>query len=824
MKKVTFLLALAAAFTLSLTFTSCDEKENLDKEQASDNIKAYLPIEYANKQVAAWYMLTDQSDNKTKIEAVFLFTDSTLAVTKVKFYSESDGRKPEYDINATGRYKIKEGDYTTGKADVITSGGDAFEVNIKNGILYAMNEEFTKMSNSLLPSAYNPNGGGNNNQGGGNNQGGDNNNLDPFFPKSYEDKNISAWYSYSATEAAQGYEFKRTAAVYLFEDNTYVATINMSTSNPQHGQHSSCMIVSEGTYQKVEGNFTTGKITITDDKNSMTVEIQDGQLKIKDTETPEVSIYFKQDNSKLPQPSEPTENGNQGGDINHSTDTIYSKMAYFPAKFAQKELDAWYTLVDQTTPQELRVEAIFLFKDNTFAVTEFKAHYGVAAQKPEYYIHAEGTFSVTTGDYANGWASISPNNGNPFDVKIQNGELYKQNSTYYLQGSLPQITELDDNNGGDDNGGEVIIPDSLLNAYAQLAFYPNAYSDKKIAAWFMAVEQEKQALDVTSLFFFTDNTSITTVSSIGTAFGMEKFIASQNSYRIDGTFEKGKISVVDDGQIHEANIDNGILNADGDIFYKMDISYLPEPSDSISNNNGGDDNGGGNGGDDNGGGQIDNGISGMWINDLANPYTTLTLNADGTGSMGTDEKFKYSYNNGILIYDRQSLYRVDLSGDIMTWSYIEEDSTSTLTDIWYKVGGTFNKKPSTGRWNGYMGENSDHGIVYIFGDSLVDIYIIAWGEHLKGAYAHINGTLFFNLIEGYKAKFVEDSSWWWEAGNLDAETLKLTEGCNWYKMDEEVFNERKQEISSFTFALGSDTKAYGGLFGRSMIIEKAGTK
>ena len=219
-------------------------------------------------------------------------------------------RKPEYDINATGRYKIKEGDYTTGKADVITSGGDAFEVNIKNGILYAMNEEFTKMSNSLLPSAYNPNGGGNNNQGGGNNQGGDNNNLDPFFPKSYEDKNISAWYSYSATEAAQGYEFKRTAAVYLFDDNTYVATINMSTSSEQYGEHSSRMIVSEGTYRKVEGNFTTGKITITDDKNSMTVEIQDGQLKIKDTETPEVSIYFKQDNSKLPQPSEPTENGN----------------------------------------------------------------------------------------------------------------------------------------------------------------------------------------------------------------------------------------------------------------------------------------------------------------------------------------------------------------------------------------------------------------------------------------------------------------------------------------------------------------------------------
>ena len=162
----------------------------------------------------------------------------------------------------------------------------------------------------------------------------------------------------------------------------------------------------------------------------------------------------------------------------------------------------------------------------------------------------------------------------------------------------------------------------------------------------------------------------------------------------------------------------------------------------------------------------------------------------------------------------------------MTWSYIEEDSTTTLTDIWYKKDGTFNKKPSNGRWNGYMGESSAHGMVYIFGDSLVDIYIIAWGEHLKGTYAHKNGILYFNLIEGYNARFYgsDGLSWWWEAGNLDAETLKLTEGCNWYQMDEEVFNERKQEISSFTVALGSDTKAYGGLFGRSMIIEKAGTK
>lgn len=464
MKKVTFLLALAAAFTLSLTFTSCDEKENLDKEQASDNIKAYLPIEYANKQIAAWYMLTDKSDNKTKIEAVFLFTDSTLAVTKVKIYDESDGRKPEYDINATGRYKVTEGDYTTGKADVITSGGDAFEVNIKNGILYAMNEEFTKMSNSLLPSAYNPNGGGNNNQGGGNNQGGDNNNLDPFFPKSYEDKNISAWYSYSATEAAQGYEFKRTAAVYLFGDNTYVATINMSTSSEQYGEHSSCMIVSEGTYQKVEGNFTTGKITITDDKSSMTVEIQDGQLKIKDTETPEVSIYFKQDNTKVPAPSEPTDNnqggnnGNGNGGDNGNGDGNgdgSGTQAFFPSTYAHMNVAAWYSY-SISNGYGTSVQAVFLFDNDSLVVTMVYVPSQEAGGSMVCEILSEGTFTLT-GNYDNGTVQVYDTDGELIyrDLSIVSGKFSLMSQTFTRQdnSNVPTPTQPTDMGDSDEGKG-----------------------------------------------------------------------------------------------------------------------------------------------------------------------------------------------------------------------------------------------------------------------------------------------------------------------------------------------------------------------------------
>lgn len=539
------------------------------------------------------------------------------------------------------------------------------------------------MSNSLLPSAYNPNGGGNNNQGGGNNQGGDNNNLDPFFPKSYEDKNISAWYSYSATEAAQGYEFKRTAAVYLFEDNTYVATINMSTSSEQYGEHSSCMIVSEGTYQKVEGNFTTGKITITDDKNSMTVEIQDGQLKIKDTETPEVSIYFKQDNSKLPQPSEPTENGNQGGDYQDE-----QGPAFFPTTFDINNVVAWYSYTE-SEPMETRVEAVFLLNNDTVLVTEHKIFEQSTQMPDDRNIFVIGSYTLS-GNYDNGTA----------DVTIIDGY-------YFQKGSKKNITIT--------NGNLVVEYNNNL------------------------------------------------------------------------------------------------------VYKRRDLKDLPEPLE--PRNQGGN----GQGGNGQGGGDdvTGNSIYGTWIDDLANPYGTLTLNSNGTGTMW-DEDFDFTYKNDTLVYDQESKYVITIDGDVMTWAYIDEEYGMMEPQVWYRSNATFDKQVSTGRWNGLMGEDgSDCGIVYFFYENEVEFYIIAWGEQFKGSFTHEGGIINFNLREGYNARIGQEGSWSWEAGNLDPETLRLTEGYEWRQMDNEVLSERKQELEKFTFALVSDVKAYGSLFSQTMTIVKA---
>lgn len=436
MKKFGLFFVMTAAFMLSMSFASCDKLDSDDKTSGDD--QAFFPISYADKTVAAWYSLSQKEDNKTRTEAVFLFTDSTLVVTKNKVYSKEDGRNPERSITAEAKYKLTQGsDYTNGIALVTLSDSSktSFEVTITDGKLSAMGEIFTKQDNSKVPTPKQPsdnNGNGGNNQGGNNGgNNGDGNDLDPFFPKAYEGKNLAAWYSYSATETAQGYEFKRTAAVYLFEDNSYVATINMSTSNPQYGQHSSCMIVSEGTYQKVEGNFTTGKITITDDKNSMTVEIQDGQLKIKDTETPEVSIYIKQDNTKLPKPSEPTDmgGGDNGGDNGDGNGT----QAFFPITYAGMTVDAWYSN-SHSDGSGTTVEAVFLFENDSLVVTVIYVPSQEAGGSTVCEIVYEGTFTLTEGNYDNGTAQVYDTDDEfDFTVSIANGKLSAMSQTFTRQ-------------------------------------------------------------------------------------------------------------------------------------------------------------------------------------------------------------------------------------------------------------------------------------------------------------------------------------------------------------------------------------------------------
>ena len=455
MKKLGLLSVLASALMLCFT-VSCDQLEDFLGGGDKDSEGAFFPSAYADKEVAAWYMLTTKEDSKTKTEAVFLFTDNTLVVTKNKVYSKDDGRDPERSITAEGSYRITEGDYTTGKASVILSDGTSFEVTIENGMLFAMGESFSIQDNEKVPTPKQPSGKdqGGNNQGG--NQGGEGDGIKAFFPKDCAGKSVYAWYSCSDTIFYDGYDIKYIVSIYFFEDHTYVSTVNSIVSSHDFNRQES-KVSQTGTYELVEGDFSTKdyKIKLIPSAGkSVTVEVSDGKFKEVDVESGEEMIFTIQNNNNIPAPSEPTNNqgGNtQGGNNQGDCDV----PAYFPSSYAEKTVVAWYSYNHSNSDGTI-VEAVFLFGDNSLIVTE---HWVPSQQgmHAEFNVLKRGSFSFKTDvDYSNGSADVILEEGRKINITITDGCLvveYDKDKLYYRQ-NLNDIPDPFDPNGGGSQGGE----------------------------------------------------------------------------------------------------------------------------------------------------------------------------------------------------------------------------------------------------------------------------------------------------------------------------------------------------------------------------------
>lgn len=125
-----------------------------------------------------------------------------------------------------------------------------------------------------------------------------------------------------------------------------------------------------------------------------------------------------------------------------------------------------------------------------------------------------------------------------------------------------------------------------------------------------------------------------------------------------------------------------------------------------------------------------------------------------------------------------------------------------------------------GRWDGTR-KGGGHGfqdMTLIFKGNQVDVYIIAWGDHLKGTYTHENDSLYFSFENenAFDALIVEDGYKGWNAGDgaFDPETLELTSTeeypYQWYVMDEDTFEMDVEFLSSFAFKLVDGKTAVGG--------------
>lgn len=134
------------------TIPQGNEGEEEEEIEYIGDVQAYLPAAFADSNaVAAWYMNVTEGENSLKLESVFLFVDGTLVVTKSKFYTNKDGRQPEYGVNAYGTYELTDGDFNNGVASVVLSDGSKFEVEIEDGVMLAMGDYFSIQNNDDLP-------------------------------------------------------------------------------------------------------------------------------------------------------------------------------------------------------------------------------------------------------------------------------------------------------------------------------------------------------------------------------------------------------------------------------------------------------------------------------------------------------------------------------------------------------------------------------------------------------------------------------------------------------------------------------------------------
>ena len=124
-----------------------------------------------------------------------------------------------------------------------------------------------------------------------------------------------------------------------------------------------------------------------------------------------------------------------------------------------------------------------------------------------------------------------------------------------------------------------------------------------------------------------------------------------------------------------------------------------------------------------------------------------------------------------------------------------------------------------GRWNISKTEN-DYSFSLIFKGNKLDVYIIAWGEHIEGTYTYADNKITYNITKQSKAlsdvTFDEDGkmiTYSWMAGDMNQETFELASGYAWYPIKDGDPEDVKDMLGNFEFKLTSSTTAETSLMG-----------
>lgn len=131
-----------------------------------------------------------------------------------------------------------------------------------------------------------------------------------------------------------------------------------------------------------------------------------------------------------------------------------------------------------------------------------------------------------------------------------------------------------------------------------------------------------------------------------------------------------------------------------------------------------------------------------------------------------------------------------------------------------------------GRWNVYREANDDSDYTYslIFKGNKLDVYIIAWGEHVEGTYTYANGKITYNISKVHKAwaevyetepndKTLTISGSWDAYQGMNKETFELASIYSWYLLSKNSshYPDMLQEIDfKLTSATTAETSLMGG--------------
>jgi hypothetical protein len=300
---LTILIALMAMF-----FAACGDDSSSsnpasgddpsgENSEKSGSVTAYLPSDFADKKVEAWYMFKEtQKDGSLRVMAVFCFSDGTGVATTYRLKSSGEETKK---IEGVFDYTVESGDYTNGKVGV-TMGGSKMTFEIADGVMTSMflEHEMTKQDNSKVPAASKPteNSGDNSGNGGSGDNGGSSGDNDvsnadvpAFLPSEYADKTVVAWYIAVIERSPTQVKIE---GVFLFDGGKMIVTKHKVKSDGRESRE----ITFAGAWEMLEGDYENGKLSVED--GSMEVTIVDGAMDVQGEH------YVKQKNSDLPEPSE----------------------------------------------------------------------------------------------------------------------------------------------------------------------------------------------------------------------------------------------------------------------------------------------------------------------------------------------------------------------------------------------------------------------------------------------------------------------------------------------------------------------------------------